>query len=97
LTCATDGNLGAHLDHLARAGYVQVTKAFVGRRPAPRSKPGRKGVRRSPATSDSWSRSLKAREGEVAAPLSPRDHTMIAMLESRPEVHKVITHRPPAE
>jgi hypothetical protein len=40
---------------------------------------------------------LKAREGEVAAPLSPRDHTMIAMLESRPEVHKVITHRPPAE
>ena len=53
LTGATDGNLGAHLDHLARAGYVQVTKAFVGRRPAPRSKPGRKGVRRSPATSDS--------------------------------------------
>ena len=25
---ATDGNLGAHLDHLARAGYVQVTKAL---------------------------------------------------------------------
>ena len=33
LTGATDGNLGAHLDHLARAGYVDVTKAFVGRRP----------------------------------------------------------------
>ncbi len=33
LTGATDGNLGAHLDHLARAGYVGVTKAFVGRRP----------------------------------------------------------------
>jgi DNA-binding MarR family transcriptional regulator len=33
LTGATDGNLGAHLDHLARAGYVEVTKAFVGRRP----------------------------------------------------------------
>src|ERR1700722_3355703 len=32
-TGATDGNLGAHLDHLARAGYVEVTKAFVGRRP----------------------------------------------------------------
>jgi len=35
LTGATDGNLGAHLDHLARAGYVEVTKAFVGRRPSP--------------------------------------------------------------
>jgi DNA-binding MarR family transcriptional regulator len=33
LTGTTDGNLGAHLDHLARAGYVEVTKAFVGRRP----------------------------------------------------------------
>ena len=33
LTGATDGNLGAHLDHLARATYVDVTKAFVGRRP----------------------------------------------------------------
>jgi DNA-binding MarR family transcriptional regulator len=33
LTGAADGNLGAHLDHLARAGYVEVTKAFVGRRP----------------------------------------------------------------
>ena len=33
LTGATDGNIGAHLDHLARAGYVEVTKAFVGRRP----------------------------------------------------------------
>jgi DNA-binding MarR family transcriptional regulator len=33
LTGATDGNLGAHLDHLARAGYVEVAKAFVGRRP----------------------------------------------------------------
>jgi len=33
LTGATDGNLGAHIDHLARAGYVEVSKAFVGRRP----------------------------------------------------------------
>ncbi len=33
LTGATDGNLGAHLDHLARAGYVDVAKAFVARRP----------------------------------------------------------------
>lgn len=33
LTGATDGNLGAHLDHLARAGYIGIDKAFVGRRP----------------------------------------------------------------
>jgi Winged helix DNA-binding domain len=33
LTGATDGNLGAHIDHLARAGYVEIDKAFVGRRP----------------------------------------------------------------
>ncbi len=33
LTGATDGNLGAHFDHVARACYVEVTKAFVGRRP----------------------------------------------------------------
>ncbi|RVA77068.1 transcriptional regulator, partial [Mesorhizobium sp. M7A.F.Ca.CA.001.11.2.1] len=29
----TDGNLGAHLDTLARAGYVDIEKLFVGRRP----------------------------------------------------------------
>src|SRR5580704_7528480 len=33
LTGATDGNLGAHIDTLARAGYVEVAKAFVARRP----------------------------------------------------------------
>ena len=46
LTGATDGNLGAHLDHLARAGYVEVTKAFVARRPRS-TKQVRKGGRRS--------------------------------------------------
>jgi DNA-binding MarR family transcriptional regulator len=33
LTGATDGNLGAHIEHLAKAGYVEVSKAFVARRP----------------------------------------------------------------
>ncbi len=33
LTGATDGNLGAHIDTLARAGYVATDKAFVGRKP----------------------------------------------------------------
>lgn len=33
---ATDGNLGAHLDTLARAGYVDIEKLFVGRRPQTR-------------------------------------------------------------
>jgi hypothetical protein len=31
LTGASDGNLGAHLGHLARAGYVAVDKRFAGR------------------------------------------------------------------
>ncbi|RWN13277.1 MAG: ArsR family transcriptional regulator [Mesorhizobium sp.] len=34
----TDGNLGAHLDTLARAGYVDIEKLFVGRRPQTRVK-----------------------------------------------------------
>lgn len=33
LTGATDGNLGAHIETLARAGYVGVEKAFVAKRP----------------------------------------------------------------
>ena len=33
LTGATDGNLGAHIETLAKAGYVQVDKAFVGKKP----------------------------------------------------------------
>src|SRR4030088_3537944 len=33
LTGATDGNLGAHIGTLAKAGYVAVDKAFVGKRP----------------------------------------------------------------
>lgn len=43
LTGATDGNLGAHLDHLARAQYVEVSKAFVGRRPRTTVKATREG------------------------------------------------------
>ena len=33
LTGATDGNLGAHIETLARAGYVAADKAFVGKKP----------------------------------------------------------------
>src|SRR6195952_2715137 len=33
LTGATDGTLGAHIDTLAKAGYVAVDKAFVGKKP----------------------------------------------------------------
>src|SRR5215212_5577101 len=33
LTGATDGNLGAHIETLSKAGYVTVNKAFVARRP----------------------------------------------------------------
>jgi DNA-binding MarR family transcriptional regulator len=33
LTGATDGNLGAHIETLAKAGYVSVAKAFMGKKP----------------------------------------------------------------
>lgn len=33
LTGATDGNLGAHIETLSKAGYVGVEKAFVGKKP----------------------------------------------------------------
>ena len=33
LTGATDGNLGAHILALEKAGYVRVDKSFVDRRP----------------------------------------------------------------
>ena len=33
LTGATDGNLGAHIETLSKAGYVTIDKAFVGKRP----------------------------------------------------------------
>src|ERR1700686_3986338 len=36
LTGATDGNLGAHIETLAKAGYVAVDKAFCGKNPKPR-------------------------------------------------------------
>ena len=36
LTGATDGNLGAHIETLAKARYVAVDKSFVGKRPQTR-------------------------------------------------------------
>ena len=33
LTGATDGNLGAHIETLSKAGYVGVEKAFVAKKP----------------------------------------------------------------
>jgi DNA-binding MarR family transcriptional regulator len=33
LTGATDGNLGALIETLSKAGYVTVDKAFVGKKP----------------------------------------------------------------
>ncbi|HYS49320.1 MAG TPA: transcriptional regulator [Xanthobacteraceae bacterium] len=42
LVGATDGNLGAHLETLEKAGYVAIEKRFEGRKPQTR-------VRMSPA------------------------------------------------
>lgn len=36
LVQATDGNLGAHLETLAQAGYVEVDKQIVGKKPQTR-------------------------------------------------------------
>jgi DNA-binding MarR family transcriptional regulator len=33
LLAVTDGNLGSHLQRLEEAGYIEVHKTFVGRRP----------------------------------------------------------------
>ena len=36
ITGATDGNLGAHLTTLEKAGFVRIVKDFVGRKPRTR-------------------------------------------------------------
>ncbi len=33
---ATDGNMGTHLNALEKAGYIEVTKDFVGKKPRTR-------------------------------------------------------------
>lgn len=38
LVKATDGNLGAHLEALERAGHVTISKTFEGRRPKTRAR-----------------------------------------------------------
>jgi DNA-binding MarR family transcriptional regulator len=48
-TQATDGNLGSHLTTLEKAGYVKITKDFVGKRPRTRASltaAGRRAFRR---------------------------------------------------
>ena len=42
---ATDGNLGAHLTTLEKAGYVEIEKDFVGKRPRTRARISRAGRR----------------------------------------------------
>ena len=45
ITGATDGNLGAHLMTLEKAGYVTIAKDFVGKKPRTRigaTAPGRR-------------------------------------------------------
>ena len=45
LVGATDGNLGAHLETLEKAGYIAIEKRFVGRKPQTRVKPTPSGRR----------------------------------------------------
>ncbi|HVY34535.1 MAG TPA: transcriptional regulator [Caulobacteraceae bacterium] len=37
ITQATDGNLGSHLTSLEKAGYLEIAKDFVGKRPRTRA------------------------------------------------------------
>ena len=37
ITGATDGNLGAHLTTLEKAGYIEIVKDFAGRKPRTRA------------------------------------------------------------
>ena len=49
ITGATDGNLGAHLTTLERAGFVRIVKDFAGRKPRTRvgiTAPGRRAFQR---------------------------------------------------
>jgi DNA-binding MarR family transcriptional regulator len=49
VTQATDGNLGSHLNTLEKAGYVEIAKDFVGKKPRTRATltlAGRKAFRR---------------------------------------------------
>src|ERR1700742_2680348 len=48
LTGATDGNLGAHIETLSRAGYVAVDKAFAAKTPQPPGPAGAPGRGPSP-------------------------------------------------
>lgn len=45
LVGATDGNLGAHVTTLEEAGYIDVEKDFVGKKPRTRMKLSRAGRR----------------------------------------------------
>ena len=49
VTQATDGNLGSHLGTLEKAGYVEIAKDFLGKKPRTRvtmTPAGRKAFRR---------------------------------------------------
>lgn len=50
LVGATDGNLGAHIVTLENAGYVEVGKDFVGRKPCTRVRLTKAGGARLPDT-----------------------------------------------
>lgn len=45
LTQASDGNLGAHIETLERAGYVEVERGYQGKRPRMLIRPTAQGLR----------------------------------------------------
>ena len=62
---ATDGNLSAHARKLEDAGYVEISKAFAGRRPQTR-------MRLTPAGRAAWGQWLAQIDRLAAAAAGPR-------------------------
>ena len=79
LTGATDGNLGAHIETLAKAGYVAVEKAFVGKKPQTTVTATAAGRAPSPAMSQRCRKSSR-RQGAKRSetPLHKRDAPLAA-------------------
>ena len=66
LTGATDGNLGAHIETLSKAGYVAVEKAFVGKKPQTTVTATAPGAARLPAMSRPCRKSSPPRRGSLS-------------------------------
>jgi DNA-binding MarR family transcriptional regulator len=75
---ATDGNLGAHLATLERAGYITVQKDFVGKRPRTRLAMTARGR-------GAFARHIAYLREVIEAAEAPPDPPLGALAQSQPE------------